>query len=147
VLDMFDEVHLWDQIANAGIDRFDQFQVHDGELNEDVLSNLLEKDRKNFDMSVNWLPWVVLRDYLVPGQHVRLALSREGQNHYIQLLKHYSLGEEQLMSNCVGYLWRYRAANGAVKPWFQADKARVLATKSELMEILSSEYGLHIVVA
>lgn len=146
-LDMFDEIRPWQDIESVHTDLFDQFQVKDEELQQDIFSQLSPKQASKFSNLPNVLPWVKLREYATGTKPLKLELSTEGISHYKRLLSIYQLSEENLAQNGVGYLWRYRAPGDAVKPVFQAKKERLLKTKSELMNQLVSEYGMHIVIA
>ncbi|MFI3137017.1 MAG: hypothetical protein QX197_09585 [Methylococcaceae bacterium] len=145
-LDMFDEIHLWDKIPDCNIDRFDQFQINDGELRADILAHLSSDELRKFDFEKAWLPWSVIRTNNYAHNPVRLVLSDVGLTHYAHLLALYGLTEENITQS-VGYLWRYRAAGGAIKPYGQASKEDILKTKSDLFKCLTEEYGLHVIVA
>ena len=145
-LDMFDEIYLWDEIPKRGIDRFDQFQIKDGELADEVFANLPTDTLAKFDFQKRWLPWQVIRQHNFAQSPMRLELSAEGKQHYAHVLAEHDLTEEAVAKS-VGYLWRYRPPGGAIKPWLQAPKESILRTKSELFSDLVNRHGLKIIAA
>lgn len=147
-LDMFDELHNIDAIESVEVDLFFQFQVNDPELNEDVLNKLPGHLYKKFDTRINHLPWRTLGKHHYTDSPLSIPLSVEGTKHYERLLKKHNLPLKYENSNIsIGYLWRYRSSQGAVKPYFQKSKRWILASKSALFKQLIEDHGAHIVVA
>ena len=143
-----DEVHLATELPRVPVDQFLQFQVRDPELQADVLAVLDPALRARIDDGIHRKPWTWLRklDLRDPRNHV--GLSDEGRARMPSLLEDEGIDEALFRTKpTVGFLWRYRSRGGAVAPWLQTSEAMVLATKSELLRQLQSQYGAHVIVA
>jgi hypothetical protein len=107
---------LWTEIAShPDIESFFQFQVHDRELNENVLQHLSDEVLAKIDRVHNQLPWTYLRDnHLIPvPKRFELTLSAHGQRELSSMISSYDCLDEK--SQTISFLWRYRARSGAIR--------------------------------
>lgn len=146
-LDMVDEVYLCNRIQDVHVDVFYQFQVRDPELVVDVLSQLPYNIQRKFDLDTVIKPWHIIREHEFEEKGIKLNLSALGEEYYPFCVKENGIDENIFHKKMtVGYLWRYRDSNDAIKPMFQRTKEWILRTKGELFNYLIEKYDAHIIV-
>jgi hypothetical protein len=140
---------LWTEIVkHPDIERFFQFQIHDGELNRDVLSRLPGLISSKFDRATNNLPWVYLRDNRLiptPGRF-QLTLSQSGKDNYGQVCAENRIQQDMWAKPTVNFLWRYRDSGGAIRGFGQKPQSELVRSYSGLFQRLISEFDCHILV-
>lgn len=146
-LDMLDEVHADESMAEVPVDRFYQFQVRDPELRENLLDRLPEHIKTKFDTTQNLKPWHVIREHDYGSSGLGLALSAAGRR-FLPTCMTLNQVDPQLFGRTftVGYLWRYRQGGGAISSKFQRPAEWILRTKSELFRRLIDTYGAHVFI-
>ena len=147
-LDMLDEIYPADKISSLEIDRFFQFQIKDTELNENVIEKLPNHIKTKFDFNRNDKPWHFIRNHNFKRNSLSLELSDLGIRHLENCMKHSSLDDILFKKkNTIGYLWRYRGSGGAIKPYRQKSREKIIQSKSELFNTLIKKYNAHILIS
>ena len=148
-LDMLDEVYCIEEIENIHIDEFIQFQIKDGELNENILDRLDDTIRKKFDFNNNILPWRIIRSFDYNNNAgLGLELSETGKSYLPLCYKLNNVSDELFKSKfTIGYLWRYRDKGDAINPLFQNSKEWILETKNDLFNEMIKKYDAHVIIA
>ncbi len=145
-LSVLDEIHHANKIIDVDVDCFRQYQIHDIELQENILKNLPPEILSKFDKRHNLKPWTELASFPFDRGGIKLALSKVGRDYLPECIRENEIDESLFSSKfTVGYLWRYRAG-GAVKPYFQRSKEWILKSKSGLLKKLIEKYDAHIFI-
>lgn len=140
---------LWTAIEEQPeIERFFQFQAHDGELRQDVLEKLSPSSRAKFDMSTNHLPWRYMRDHaLIPERgEMTLPLAQAGQLAISRILADAQVAETIWSGPTVSFLWRYRQGAGAISSVGQKSEQEMVAGYSSMFRELIAQFGCHVLV-
>ena len=148
-LSFADEVHPVSLIFDVPVERFLQFQVHDPELKEEVISKLPTTILEKFDLTRNLKPWTFIREvYRLFPSDCDVPLSSLGLKRLPQCFNDNGLDESGFANRfTVGFLWRHRAHGGAISSDFQFSKEVLLRTKSALFSSLTEQYGARIIIA
>jgi hypothetical protein len=148
-LSFADEVHPVSLIFDVPVERFLQFQVHDPELRQEVLSKLPTAVLQKFDLARNLKPWTFIRGmYRMFRSDCDVPLSPLGLRRLPQCFSDNGLDESKFPDSfTVGFLWRHRARGGAISANFQSSKEVLLRTKSALFSALAEQYGARIIIA
>lgn len=146
-LDMLDEIRPIEEIEDENIDIFFQFQIHDRELKDRVFDKLTERTRRKFNFKSNIKPWHYIRAHNFKKSSMSLTLSDYGRE-YLPICVQGNEIDVELFNKrlTIGYLWRHRGKNDAVKNYFQKPAQEILKTKSELFQRLISEFNAHIFI-
>jgi hypothetical protein len=150
-LSFADEVHHVNRICDVPVEKFLQFQVHDGELNEEVFAALPKDVLAKFDFTHNLKPWEFVRSmYRESIMDCDLPLSPLGFERLPQCFKENGLDESTFPDNfTVGFLWRYRNTRGwgGISSFMQTPEDQVHDEKSALFSTLAEKYGARIIIA
>jgi len=140
---------LWTEIErHPDIDRFYQFQIHDGELNRDILSKLPREVLAKFDRTSNNLPWVYLRENkLTPTpSSYQLALSEYGTRELAKVILATNIPETIWRGPTINFLWRYRRGGGAISSFGQKSQEELVRSYSTMFRRIASEFDCHILI-
>jgi hypothetical protein len=141
---------LWTEIErHPEIERFYQFQVFDGELKADVLSNLSPAMLAKFDREHNVLPWNYLRDHklIPPAEHYRLVLSDSGRTDLVTISAANGVADSIWQKPTIGFLWRYRRPDQkAVSGFGQKPQEKLVTTYSKMFRELIERCDCHILI-
>ena len=148
-LSFADEVHPVSHICDVPVERFLQFQVHDPELKQEVLSKLPTSVLQKFDLVRNLKPWTFIRGiYRMLQSDCDVPLSPLGLKRLPQCFSDNGLDESKFPDSfTVGFLWRHRAPGGAVSSALQSSKEVLIRTKSALFSALAEQYHAQIIIA
>lgn len=141
--DCFD---LHSEIPKHRIDKVFQFQAHDRELRAEVFSTMPADLRSKLEAEPNRLPWHSLRSILPLRAEQQLGLSDVGRSKLPSVIQENAISRNVFQRPTIGFLWRHRAAGGAVKPAFQADAMRLVEKYSRLFRRLIDSYGCHVLI-
>ena len=148
-LDMLDEVYLAEDMTKVDIDYFYQYQVYDGELQQDIITHLPGEIKAKFDLKVNRKPWHAIRGHNFNRSGLELELSDVGKGYlpFCMEKNRVNPGFFNRSGLTVGYLWRHRCRDaGAVRGYFQRPLDWMIRSKSELFSRLIDEYDAHILI-
>jgi len=141
---------LWTEIeGHPEIERFFQFQVFDGELKSDVLSNLSVATLAKFDREHNKLPFIYMRDHrLVPLEdRYQLGLSETGRTDLVRVAAANGVADAIWQKPTVGFLWRYRGPEEkAVSGFGQKPPEKLVRTYSRMFRELIERCDCHILI-
>jgi len=140
---------LWTEIErHSEIERFYQFQVFDGELKADVLSNLSLVTLAKFDRKHNVLPWDYLRRHrlIPPAERYRLTLSDSGRAGLATVSAANGVTDSVWEKPTISFLWRYRERGGAVSGFGQKSQEQLVRAYSEMFSGLIASCDCHILV-
>jgi hypothetical protein len=148
-LSFADEVHPVSHICDVPVERFLQFQVHDPELKQEVLSKLPTSVLQKFDLVRNLKPWTFIRGiYRMLQSDCDVPLSPLGLKRLPQCFSDNGLDESKFPDSfTVGFLWRHRAPGGAVSSALQSSKEVLIRTKSALFSALAEQYRAQVIIA
>jgi hypothetical protein len=137
----------WQDFRETPVDEVVQYQVFDPDLQSDVLANLPAELLAKFNRTQNRLFWNDLRGRLPLRSDQRLSLSAAGQRETELAMQEYGIPADVFQKRpTVGFVWRYRVAASAVKPFLQPP-AEVLVDKySRVLRRLIEELDCHILV-
>ncbi|MCI2282216.1 hypothetical protein L3081_00880 [Colwellia sp. MSW7] len=134
------------EIEQNEIDYFYQFQVLDAELKEEVLATLKPDTLKKFDLENNLLPHIYMNTMQAKKQkRFSLPFSLSGQKSYTEIKAH--LPADFFDKKTIGFMWRYRSANGAVNPMFMPDENTLKTKYSEILEKAITRWNCNVLVA
>ena len=139
-------VALHDKIESVEVDTFYQFQIFDQELKDDVISHLSEPTKAKFDFNVNLLPHVYMNT-VQETKKVRfdLEFNDAGMQNFNRIKS--TLPKDIFKNKTIGFMWRYRAANGAVNPLFMPSEETLKDKYSEVLQKAIEEWDCHVLVA
>lgn len=140
---------LWREIEKQPeIENFEQFQIHDAELKNDVLSNLSSPTLKKFDREHNKLPWTYMRENgLIPEPNgLRLTLAPEGEQELVAVAAGNGIRDEIWARPTISFLWRYRKGAGAISSFGQKTEQELVAGYSRMFRKLIDQFGCHVLV-
>jgi len=137
---------LWTELPKHDLDEFFQFQVNDTSLQNEVLSKLPSDVLRKIDLEHNQLPWRYLRSILPLEPRQQLALDDQGRSSLSRIMQENGIGAKAFQKPTIGFLWRYRAAGGAVKSVFLPEAKRLVAKYSRLFRRLIDEFGCHVMI-
>lgn len=143
------EFSHWTSIGeHSAIDTFLQFQVHDRELQDDVLSKLPEPVLARIDRQRNLLPWVYLRDHkLIPETgRFQLSLGKDGARALQDVASANGVPPEIWLRPTISFLWRYRVGAGAISSRGQKTQQELVTSYSEMFRNLIEKHDCHILV-
>jgi hypothetical protein len=140
---------LWTEIENhEDIQCFYQFQVHDRELDQDVLSGLPEQILAKIDRTNNRLPWVYLRDHgLIPApMSYRLSLNESGLRELSRVADANGIPADIWDKPTINFLWRFRRGAGAIKSFGQKPQEELVRSYSSIFQQLIAEFDCYILI-
>jgi len=140
------KIALVDKIEKSIIDSFYQFQVLDIELKEEVLSSLSAGTLKKIDLENNLLPHIYMNT--VQEKKVKrfaLPFSQSGKESYKDIRN--QLPADFFKGKTIGFMWRYRSANGAVNPMFMPSEDELKDKYSEALKIAIEKWNCNVLVA
>lgn len=139
-------VALTTEIEQSEIDIFYQFQVLDIELKEEVLSTLKPETLNKFNLENNLLPHIYMNKIQAnKRERFSLPFSKTGIESYNDIKSH--LPANFYDKKTIGFMWRYRSANGAVNPMFMPDENTLKAKYSEVLEEAVKKWDCNVLVA
>jgi len=139
-------VALYDQIETIEIDTFYQFQISDQELKDDVLSTLNEQTLSKFNFSHNLLPHIYMNKVQAKKQQrFSLPFSDSGSESFNDIAE--ILPTDVFKGKTIGFMWRYRSANGAVNPLFMPSEDTLKEKYSDVLESAIKKWNCHVLVA
>jgi len=139
-------IALTNKIEENEIDRFYQFQVLDTELKEEVLGKLSSKTLKKFDLVNNLLPHIYMNT--IQERKIKrftLPFSESGIASYENIRN--QLPADLFKGKTIGFMWRYRSANGAVNPMFMPSEDALKNKYSEVLKSAINQWGCNVLVA
>lgn len=140
------KIALTTEIEQSDIDCFYQFQVLDIELKEEVLSTLKPETLKKFDLENNLLPHIYMNTMQASKrERFSLPFSKSGEESYADIKAH--LPTDFFDKKTIGFMWRYRSANGAVNPMFMPDENTLKTKYSEVLEDAIAKWDCNVLVA
>ena len=140
------KVALTTEIEQSDIDFFYQFQVLDIELKEEVLSTLQPETLKKFDLKNNLLPHIYMNTMQAnKRERFSLPFSKAGEESYADIKSH--LPKNFYHKKTIGFMWRYRSANGAVNPMFMPDENTLKTKYSKVLEEAINKWDCNVLVA
>lgn len=140
------KVALVAEIEETVIDSFYQFQVFDAELKEEVLSTLSSNTLKKFDLENNLLPHIYMNT--IQEQKIKrftLPFSESGKASYNNIRN--QLPADFFQGKTIGFMWRYRSANGAVSPMFVPSEETLKNKYSEVLKSAIEQWNCNVLVA
>lgn len=140
------KVALVDEIEECVIDSFYQFQVLDTELKEEVLSTLSVDTLKKFNLENNLLPHIYMNT--IQERKVKrfaLPFSESGTTSYENIRN--QLPADLFKGKTIGFMWRYRSANGAVNPMFMPSEDELKNKYSEVLKSAINQWDCNVLVA
>ena len=145
-LDFAHEIYTAEQIPNINVDVYYQFQIHDKELQEELICNLSVRIRNKLDMKMNVLPWQLIRKHEFSKSPLELSLSERGIKYLTSIKKILNIDENGIVSKYkIGFLWRYRK-KGLIDSFGQFSQETVFSNINSLLGILVEDYNAHIFV-
>lgn len=140
------KVALVDKIEECIIDLFYQFQVFDTELKEEVLSTLSVDTLNKFDFENNLLPHIYMNKIQeIKEKRFTLPFSTSGQKSYESIRN--ELPTDFFKGKTIGFMWRYRSANGAVNPMFMPSEDELKNKYSEVLKSSIEQWNCNVLVA
>lgn len=142
-----DGIYSEREITTVPVDRFYQFQIRDGELQQDIICKLPAEILAKFDHHLNIKPWSVLRTLDLHDPAVQLDMSNEGRARLPEVMRANNINPEVFDKRfTVGFLWRYRSGGSSVRTNLMPSEERVRREKSRLLTLLIEDYGAHVLV-
>jgi len=140
------KVALTTEIDQSDIDCFYQFQVLDIELKEEVLSTLSPETLKKFDLENNLLPHIYMNTVQEKKtKRFSLPFSVSGKESYDEIRS--QLPTDFFKNKTIGFMWRYRSAQGAVSPMFMPDEETLKEKYSTVLETAIKQWDCNVLVA
>ncbi|GAC1415783.1 MAG: hypothetical protein NVSMB62_04290 [Acidobacteriaceae bacterium] len=138
----------WTSIEQSAIDTFLQFQVHDCELQDDVLSKLPQAVLAKLDRKRNLLPWVYMRDHkLIPeSDRFRLPLGKNGNRALQEVSSANEISPDIWQRPTISFLWRYRVGAGAISSRGQKTQEEMVTSYSAMFRSLIERHDCHVLV-
>jgi hypothetical protein len=137
---------LHTEIENTDIDVFYQFQIFDVELKEEVLSNLSRETLSKFDFKHNLLPHIYMRSMQDKKQkRFTLTFNQKGEQSYNDIGS--TLTKDFFKNKTIGFMWRYRSAQGAVSPKFMPNENVLKDKYSTVLEQAIKQWDCNVLVA
>ena len=137
---------LHTEIENTDIDVFYQFQIFDVELKEEVLSNLSKETLSKFDFKHNLLPHIYMRSMQDKKQkRFALTFNQKGEQSYNDIGS--TLTKDFFKNKTIGFMWRYRSAQGAVSPKFMPSENVLKDKYSTVLEQAIKQWDCNVLVA
>ena len=135
-----------DDIGTISVDQYYQFQIFDSELKANVLNKLSLESKEKFDFSYNLLPHIYMNK-IQEKKNIRfdLPFTEAGQEAIKDIAL--SLPEDIFKGKTIGFMWRYRAPNGAVNPIFMPDEEVLREKYSQVLKQAIKEWDCQILVA
>ncbi|MBD3287786.1 hypothetical protein GF337_03200 [candidate division KSB1 bacterium] len=145
-LSFIDEIYLADKIADIHVDEFYQFQIHDQELNENILNHLPPTVKDLFDYKNVNLPWLILKEHNFSEKPLYLELSSRGKE-YFKFAKEINEIDDTVFETrfTVGFLWRYRQ-KGSINSKGQFPVRIIKHHLNKLFKELTRNYDSHILI-
>jgi len=140
------KVALVDEIEESTIDSFYQFQVLDIELKEEVLSTLSASTLEKIDLENNLLPHIYMNT--IQGRKIKrftLPFSKNGIQSYQDIRN--QLPSDFFQGKTIGFMWRYRSANGAVNPMFMPSENELKNKYSDVLKTAIDKWGCNVLIA
>jgi len=140
---------LWTEIEkHQDIERFYQFQVHDRELNRDVLSKLPEETLAKIDRVNNNLPWIYMRKngLISASSRHQLALSEYGVRELSTVARANGIDDDIWRKPTINFLWRYRRGQGAISGFGQKTQEEIVSSYSDMFRRIITQYDCHLLV-
>lgn len=140
------KVALATEIEQHNIDFFYQFQIHDAELKAEILATLQPVTLKKFDLENNLLPHIYMNKVQARKRtRFSLPFSASGEESYTKIRTY--LPKNFFDKKTIGFMWRYRSANGAVNPMFMPDENTLKTKYSEVLEEAIAKWDCNVLVA
>jgi len=137
---------LWNTIPGYSIDEFVQFQAADPELRTEVLEHLPPPIQGAVCSGGNRLPWRVLRSMLPLADTAQLSLSSAGRARLAEVMQANGITNSTFRRPTVGFLWRYRSAGGAIRPWMQPPAQTLVQKYSSLFRSAIAAFDCSVLV-
>jgi len=147
-LSFADRIVPIEHIKSVGVDRFLQFQIHDKDLQSDLLSRLDPQTLARFDFRKNLKPWSILRKTDLKDPENQLLLNEDGKRKLIEITKKNEI-DNSIFQNyfTVAFLWRYRLQGEGISPALMPSRKTIFETKQELLTRLIQEYDAYVVIS
>ena len=137
---------LWNTIPDYSIDEFVQFQAADPELRTEVLEHLPPLIQSAVCSGGNRLPWTVLRSMLPLADTAQLRLASSGGARLAEIMQANGISDSTFDRPTVGFLWRYRSASGAIRPWMQPPAETLVQKYSSLFRSAIAAFDCNVLV-
>jgi hypothetical protein len=144
-----DEIHPAAALTEVHVDTFLQFQVQDQELRVEVLDKLPPDVLAKIDLNTVHKPWTwIRRAWLEDPTLCDIPMSAAAAAALPACMLASGINNSLFQNRVtVGFLWRYRAGNGAISPGGQPPEETVRATKGALLQHFLDRYDATVLVA
>ena len=146
-LSFADSVEPWQALLDNSPDEFLQYQVHDIELRQDVLSHLPKQVLAKIDQIHNRIFYRDLLGELPLPADLRLRLTADGLREADRVMEACGLDADLFDRRpTLAFLWRYRSAQSAIHPLGQPSPEECIQKYSQAFRRLIDDYDCHVLV-
>jgi hypothetical protein len=137
---------LWSEISKHAIDEFLQFQVMDPDLRREVIAELPASVKAKLNLRKNLLPWDYLRPLLPLPASLQIGLSECGRERLPEVAAANGISGTVFQKPTIGFLWRYRSAASAIRPYLQPSRAALVEKYSKVFRQLIEQFDCTVLV-